>query len=333
MDYGLWTTVYGLRTIHYKYNQMKKKYLLILGIACGLQAAAQDSVYLFSYFKGNGEDGLHLAASTDGLQWQALRNDQSWLQPQLSKDKLMRDPCIIAAAGGGYHLVWTVSWNDRGIGYAYSPDLIHWSPQQYIPVMQHEDSALNCWAPEITYDPRKRRYILYWATTIPGRFAQGSTSGDSRYNHRMYYTTTRRFKKFTRTRLLYEPGFNVIDATLFAAGPRSWGMVLKDETRYPPQKNLKLAYSRHLHKGWSAAGPPITGPEWAEGPSIIRTPGRWIIYFDKYRDKKYGAIASTDLQSWQDISAEVNFPPGTRHGTVLKVPYAVYARLLAVDTQ
>ena len=25
--------------------------------------------YLFSYFKGNGEDGLHLAYSNDGLKW------------------------------------------------------------------------------------------------------------------------------------------------------------------------------------------------------------------------------------------------------------------------
>lgn len=35
-------------------------------------------VYVFSYFKGNGEDGLHLAVSEDGLSWKTLKNDSSF---------------------------------------------------------------------------------------------------------------------------------------------------------------------------------------------------------------------------------------------------------------
>jgi len=288
----------------------------------------QDSIYLFSYFINNGEDGLHLAASKDGYFFQEIARNKSWIKPELSKDKLMRDPCIIPGAKGGYHMVWTVSWNDRGIGYAFSEDLINWGPQQYIPVMQHEDSALNCWAPEITYDERKKRYLIYWATTIPGRFSAGSAAGDSRYNHRMYYTTTKDFTSFSTTRLLFDPGFNVIDATIFKANRNKWGMVLKDETLSPPQKNLKLTFSQSLYKGWSAPGEPITGKVWAEGPSIIKVEDRWLIYFDKYMDKKYGAISSADLIQWQDISEKVFFPEGARHGTVLKVPWAVYEKLL-----
>ncbi|MFT4018666.1 MAG: glycosyl hydrolase, partial [Agriterribacter sp.] len=69
---------------------------------------------MFSYFKGNGEDGLHLAYSRDGYSFTALNNDQSFLKPELSKDKLMRDPCIIRGADGLFHMVWTVSWHDRG---------------------------------------------------------------------------------------------------------------------------------------------------------------------------------------------------------------------------
>ncbi len=64
----------------------------------------------------------------------------------------MRDPCIIRGADGLFHMVWTVSWNERTIGYASSKDLIHWSEQQAIPVMEHEPTTLNCWAPEIFYD-------------------------------------------------------------------------------------------------------------------------------------------------------------------------------------
>ena len=93
--------------------------------------------------KKNGEDGLHLAYSMDGLKWKVLNNDQSFLEPELSKDKLMRDPCIILGPDGKYHMVWTVSWNEKGIGYANSEDLITWSQQKFIPVMQHEKETRN----------------------------------------------------------------------------------------------------------------------------------------------------------------------------------------------
>ncbi len=74
-------------------------------------------------------------------------------------------------------MVWTVSWNDKGIGYASSSDLINWSEQKFIPVMQHEEKARNSWAPEITYDSKKDRYMIYWASTIEGRFP---------YNHKRF---------------------------------------------------------------------------------------------------------------------------------------------------
>lgn len=290
----------------------------LLSTMLSLSAQSKDSVYLFSYFKGNGEDGLHLAYSEDGYSWTSLRGDSSFLQPAVSKDKLMRDPCIIRGADGRFHMVWTVSWNERGIGYASSQDLIHWSEQQYIPVMEHEPTARNCWAPEIFYDARKKQYMIYWATTIPGRFEKGDTTGDDKYNHRMYYTITKDFKTFTPTRLLYDKDFNVIDATIQQNG-RQYVMFLKDETRKPPQKNLRIATGKQLTKGYSAPSAPITGQYWAEGPSVIKINGQWIVYFDKYTEHKYGAVASTDLQQWTDISDKVTFPKGARHGTVFTI--------------
>ena len=44
------------------------------------------------------------------------------------------------------------------------------------------------------------------------------TSGDAddnrRLDHRLYATTTTDFRHYTPTRLLYDPGFNVIDGTI-----------------------------------------------------------------------------------------------------------------------
>ncbi len=297
---------------------------LLITVLCNAQS---DNVYMFSYFKNNGQDGLHLAYSYDGYTFTALKHDSSFLRPMLSKDKLMRDPCIIRGADNLFHMVWTVSWTDRGIGYASSPDLIHWSEQQYIPVMAHEDSAKNCWAPEITYDAKKKQYMIYWATTIPGRFAAGDTAGDGKYNHRMYFVTTKDFKTYSKAKLLYNRDFNVIDATIQQNG-KQFVMFLKDETKTPPQKNIRIATSKNLYKNYSRASAAITGKYWAEGPTAIKIGENWIVYFDKYTEHKYGAVTSTDLVNWADISDKISFPKGTRHGTIFTITKEEFGKLI-----
>ncbi len=293
-----------------------------------INAQSSDSVYMFSYFKNNGQDGLHLAFSHDGYYWTALKNDSSFLKPTVSKDKLMRDPCIIRGTDGLFHMVWTVSWNQRGIGYASSSDLVNWSEQKFIPVMMQEDSARNCWAPEITYDKKKKQYMIYWATTIAGKYKM-DTVIENGYNHRMYYTLTKEFKTFSKTKMLYDKGFNVIDATIVPDG-KKFIMFLKDETRLPPQKSIKIATCNKINKGYSEASNPITGNYWAEGPTTLKLNNNWIIYFDKYRDHKYGAIQSTDLINWTDISEKVSLPKGIRHGSIFKISKEEFDKLISL---
>lgn len=294
---------------------------------CTLAQNEKNEVYLFSYFKGNG-DGLHFAYSFDGYKWEALKNDSIFLKPAVGKDKLMRDPCIIRGADGKFHMVWTVSWSEKGLGYASSDDLIHWSDQQYIPVMEHEADAKNTWAPEITYDDRKKNYLIYWASTITNSFPQKDTSAEGRRNnHRMYYTTTKDFKTFSATKLFYEPGFSVIDASIVKAGNKDYVMFLKNETRSPVEKNIRIARSKKLTKTFGAPSAPITGNYWAEGPTAIKIGNQWIVYFDKYTQHAYGAVASTDLLNWTDISDKVTFPKGIRHGTVFTITKQEFIKL------
>jgi beta-xylosidase len=307
---------------------MKKVYTVVLLGGLWLHNYAQqplkNKVLIFASFRNNGADGLHLAYSNDGYKWLALKNDSSFLTPAVSKDKLMRDPCIIKGADGLFHMVWTISWKEKGIGYARSKDLVHWSEQLFIPVMEHEPEALNCWAPEIIYDEAGHNYMIYWSTTIPGRFAFGDSSGDGNYNHRVYYVTTTDFKTYTTAKLLYDQRFNVIDATIQKDGNR-YVLFLKDETLKPlAQKNIRIATSDLLTRGYGNASAPITGNYQAEGPSVIKLDKKWIVYFDKYTEGKYGAVISDDLSSWKDISDEISFPKGTRHGSVFSISKAEF---------
>ena len=294
-----------------------------------------EEIYMFSYFVGNGEDGLHYAYSMDGYSWEAIGNNRSFLTPEVGGDKLMRDPCIIRGEDGIFHMVWTVSWTEKGIGYANSKDLINWSSQKYLPVMEHEEGTRNTWAPEIYYDKEEDLYIIFWASTISGLFPETQTKEEDGYNHRQYFVTTRDFKEFSDTQLLLDPGFNVIDGSLIKVG-EEYLLFIKDETIDPSQKNIKITRSNELTGGYGPPGNPITGDYWAEGPTVTKVGKQWVVYFDKYIDHQMGAVSSTDLVNWKDISEEVSFPEGTRHGTVFKVTkqeFSNFRNYLAPPTQ
>lgn len=305
-------------------------YIIILQVSLVWQAQAQDSLYLFSYFVENGQDGLHFAYSTDGLTWKTLNEGNSFLMPEIGKDRLMRDPCIVQGADKRFHMVWTTGWWDKTIGYASSKDLICWSEQKAIPVMEHEVDAKNSWAPEVFYDEKFNRYLIFWATTIPNRHEGVASSKEERgLNHRIYYVTTSDFETFSDTKLFFNPTFNVIDASILEDKGQYY-MFVKNENSQPTEKNIRVT------KASNALGPypievssPITGDYWAEGPTSIRIGDYIYCYFDKYTSGKYGAVRSKDMENWEDVSDLLQFPKGARHGTVIKVSNEVLIKLLS----
>ncbi len=300
---------------------------LLMTCSVGAAASTGDEVYLFTSFRDNGQDGLHLAYSRDGLKWTALKDDAPFLKPEVG-GKLMRDPCVIMGPDGMFHMVWTTSWHDNGIGLAHSKDLIHWSEQEYIPVMGHEPTARNCWAPEITWDPDGRQYVIYWATTLPDRFLETRKSANKGWNHRIYCTTTKEFKHYSETRLFYDPGFNVIDSTILKDGSQ-YIMITKDETLHPPAKNLHLATSNRVTGPWRNPSEPFSPAGlWVEGASALKIGPYWYVYFDCHKEKRYGAMRTRDFKSWEEISDKIEFPRGMRHGTVFPATEGVLDKLL-----
>ena len=314
---------------------MPRRFALRLGLLLlsgGLHAA--DTAWLFTYFTRNGEDGLHLAWSEDGYQWQPLNGGRSYLTPRIgAKEKLMRDPCVARGPDGTYHMVWTSGWWEKGIGYAETKDFITWSEQREIPVMAHEPAARNAWAPEITYDEAKGEFVIFWATTIPGRFAATDAASEDRLNHRIYCTATKDFHSYTPAALFYDPGFSCIDATLLRADGRLW-LILKDETKFPvPAKNLRIAPAESVRGPFGSLSAPFTPPGlWVEGPTAVKIGDEYLVYFEAYMQKHYGAMRSRDLLNWEDVTARVQFPfegtPGRmKHGSVMAVPRALIDRL------
>jgi hypothetical protein len=308
--------------------------ITLCSLFLALTALSARADYLFTYFTKNGEDGLHLAASADGLKWQRLNEGKSYLTPKVGHSKLMRDPCVARGPDGTYHLVWTSGWNENNIGYAATRDFLTWTEQKEIPVMAHEPTVRNSWAPEVIYDEKRAEFLIFWASTVPEKFPETAGSSESQYNHRMYATTTKDFATFTPTKLFYDPGFSVIDATFLRDGAKAW-LIVKDETRNPPKKYLQIAEAKggDLHGPFGELSAPFTPAGlWVEGPTALKIGDSYIVYYDAYQKKHYGALRSRDLKTWEDVTAKLELPDeGTpvrpRHGTVIEVPAALVATL------
>jgi beta-galactosidase len=302
-------------------------------------ATAEDHkpVYLFSYFTNHGEDGLHLAYSHDGLGWKALNDGKSFLAPTWAgktdrhrPSKMIRDPCVMQGPDGVFHLVWTSSWWDREFGYARSRDLIHWSEPRPIPVMENEPTAKNCWTPALVYDHEAKHFLVFWATTVPGRHSHVPTSNRERgLNHRIYVKTTRDFETFSASRMFFNPDFSVINAHILRP---KWGdkyyMFVKNENSKPAEKNIRVTHADKIGGPYQTeVSPPITGRYWAEGPTALVIGDAVYVYFEKYMNGRMGAARSINMTDWEDISDQVSFPRGTRMGTAFPVSRAVFEKL------
>ena len=139
---------------------MKTPALLLLPLLLADATCAGDP-WLFSYFRNNGEDGLHMAASEDGLRWRVLHGGKSLLTPKVGESKLMRDPSITRGPDGTFHMVWTTSWEGRSLGYASSKNLVNWTVQRVIPNTL-EGEIVNSWAPELVYDAPSKEFVMVW---------------------------------------------------------------------------------------------------------------------------------------------------------------------------
>lgn len=280
--------------------------------------------FLFSYFKGEHE-GMCLAVSGDGVNWQEVNHGRPVLTPLVGEDKLLRDPSIHLGPDGLYRVVWTTGWRGKTIGYAYSSDLVHWSKEEALPVGEGLQGQ-NCWAPEIFYDDTKRNYMIYWSTQVGAwSSAQGKAA--------IYYVTTTDFKHFSDPAILFSNGFTAggkagdngpIDAFIYKESDRKYLLFYKkdDNTGIP-----NLFY----RQGGSPAGPwerekgPITPSTGDEGPSCLKAGDEYRVYTDPFESDSAYLFVSRDLKTWNRKRTNLRMS----HGTVIEISDRIARALLS----
>ena len=297
-----------------------RRSVLALSAACAANfASAGDSAFLYTSFRGSG-DGLHLASSTDGLIWKDL--GRIFLRPTVG-EKLFRDPHLLRDPAGLYHLVWTSGGRDLGIGYATSPDLVHWSPQRHLSLAARIPGAKNAWAPEIFHDSAENRFVITWVSDVPGWF--GEDNNRPRPANRTYCVTTRDFIEFSEPALLIEPGFDHADTTLL-----SWqGKYIALFRQGDDGKRRGL---HHAAVADSPTGPyrllPDAVPHQArgEGATVLAQKDRCLLYVPIPAERRVAVYSTRDWQTWEDLSGRAAVVPGQGQGNIFAVP----ARTLGV---
>jgi len=289
---------------------------LLLLLSC-IALLAQDQ-YLFAYFKEPGDQGIYFALSRDGYHYQTLNDGQPWVKPEYPGE-LMRDVFLTRGPDGHFEMVWTWNWHGKSLGHAESDDLLHWGAQSEIPVMQAFPDTRNVWAPETDWDPRQQQWTLFWSSS--------STSEPG--GNRVWATNTNDFKEFSRPRIFFDPGYEVIDATMLNDADKHY-LVYKDQTRDPLRYQIRYATGPTVEGPWTPAGGPIT-ESWSEGPSVLHIGDEYVVFYDHYRAPRarYEGVQSRDWIRWENIDDGISFPDHCKHGSFLKITAAEAERLEA----
>jgi hypothetical protein len=281
--------------------------------------------YLMAYFRSGPNQTdmtrkLHYAYSRDGLHWYELNhNDAVWSSP-IGKG-IIRDPFMNKAPDGNYYLVYTTAApGNKSIGSARSQDLIAFTDAKLLKVMGNFPTVGNSWAPEWSWDEANKRYVIYWSSTV-----NSTNSGDSR----IYKAYTTDWQTLTPAALMFDPGYNIIDANITSYNGKFY-MLFKDG-HVRPMRN-RWAVSDTLGSGYGQISPLIT-PNTTEGPEVLKLTdqNKWYLYYDYWAAGKYGIMESTDLTNWsKELPTNTfRFPYQRRHASFFPISEEELDRLIS----
>jgi hypothetical protein len=295
------------------------KWLIALMVLSGLMRPCfAEDAYVFAYFKEPGSQGIYLALSRDGYKFEPLNDGQPWVKPD-HDGELMRDVFVTRnSSGEGFRMVWTWGWRGSSLGYTESPDLMSWSAQREISMMKDFATVRNVWAPETYWDEKAKEWLLIWSSSF----------SDKPEGNRIWASRTKDFDTFSKPALFFDPGFVVIDATMF---PRAddWVMVFKDQTVDPLRYQVRWTSGPSLEGPWGAMSGPIT-ESWSEGPSVVKIGDEFVVYYDHYRAPraKYEGVQTRDWVHWESVDDTMSFPANAKHGSFFRVTEEEAQRLL-----
>ena len=267
----------------------------------------EKEVYIFTSHREPALDGLHYLYSYDGYHWDSIAG--SWLKPEIGN----KTP---------YYNYFTKQTEEQ----KYAPNSMMRDPS----MTQGPDGTFHLvwtisWNGEQGFGYASSKDLIHWSEQREIKVMKDSLS------HRAYYTTTKDFQTFTPAKAFYDPGFNSIDGFIVKRDKNDYVLIIKD--------NRKPGYSDlFCVSGPSAEGPYADpsvkfAPTYSEGPCAVKVGDEWLIYFDVYREGRFGAVSTKDFKNFTPIDDQISIPQGHKHGTIIKVPESVLLNLKAEEAK
>ncbi|KUO14482.1 glycoside hydrolase family 43 protein [Streptomyces dysideae] len=283
-------------------------------------AAATGSPFVMGYFtqspRGLGTDyGLHLAVSTDALQWMPLNQNNAVVTPTGGTGGL-RDPFILPKQDGTFVVMATdlkgTNWNlqSQYIHVWDSADLRSFDNYR---LLKLHSMATHTWAPEAFWDASRGQYAIIY-----------SSVNSSGHNVIMVNYTTD-FKTVTAPQVFFDPGYDIIDGSL------ALGVNGVNYLYFKRNNALVGARSTSLDPGSFTVFTSGLAPQGGiEGPILAQASGTWYLWGDA--NALFYAWQTSDLSTgtWTATDRRIYTQPlNSKHADIKPIPQTVYDNMVA----
>jgi non-reducing end alpha-L-arabinofuranosidase len=287
-------------------------------------AAAANTAYVMAYFTESPQMqaanyGLHLAVSTDGLNWTPLNQNNPVATPTAGTGGL-RDPFVFRKQDGTFVVLAT---DLNGTDFSQNNQFLHvWDSTNltsftgYRRIRMHTLNT-HTWAPTAFWDASRGQYgIVYSANNGRDVFMVNYTAD---------------FRTVTTPQVYFDPGFGVLDGDIVVDGA----------TTYLYYKNLS---SGLLFGARSSTGAPNSFTTYTSGlrqgnaieaPLLVKNNegNGWRLWGDSFSpvNNDYYAWSSTNIaaNSWTVLNQRTYTPPlSAKHGSILGISSTEYTGLV-----
>ncbi|MFJ2197295.1 glycoside hydrolase family 43 protein [Streptomyces violaceusniger] len=288
-------------------------------------AHAADSAYAMCYFTestslGEGTDyGLHLAVSTDSLNWTPLNQNNPVVTPTAGALGL-RDPFLMRKQDGTFVVLAT---DLKGTDWSYNSQYIHvWDSTAlrtftgYRRLKLH-NMTTHSWAPEAFWDAGRGQYAVIYSSV--------NSSG----HNVIMVNYTSDFVTASAPQVFFDPGYDVIDGDM-AVGVNGYNYLF-----FKKNQTLVAARSTSLNPGSFTEFSTGVAHGGTEAPTVYKslTSNTWYLWGDTYTPNGvFYAWRSTDLASgtWTALDQKTYTQPvNSKHCGITTITTAEYNNLIA----
>ena len=240
----------------------------------GAASAATYSGYAMAYFTESpsmsaADYGLHLAVSSDGLNWTPLNQNNPVATPTLGSTGL-RDPFILRKQDGTFVVMAT---DLKGTDWNYQSQYLHiWDSVDLrtftgYRLLKVHSLATHAWAPEAYWDPSRGQYAVVYSAVSGG------------HNILMVNYTTD-FVTASTPQVFFDPGYDTIDGSFVTVNGVNY-MYYKNNTNSTLLGTRSSSLNPGSFSGYTGAISPGRG---VEAPNIVKsnTSNVWHMWGDTW---------------------------------------------------